>query len=92
MADRYALIENGTTTNVVLWDGDTDKWQPPENVEAVKLKDDDPVGPGCTYDGECFEQPVVEPTEPPRDWKAEIEGASTLDELKAILAEKEVSP
>lgn len=33
---KYALIENNVVTNIVLWDGDTSKWQPPHNAIVIK--------------------------------------------------------
>lgn len=27
---NYLIIENNTVTNIVLWDGDTNTWQPPQ--------------------------------------------------------------
>lgn len=32
---RYAIIQGGIVTNVVLWDGDTAKWQPPAGATCV---------------------------------------------------------
>ena len=29
---NYLIIENNTVTNSVLWDGDINTWQPPENT------------------------------------------------------------
>lgn len=48
--NRYALIKNGIVTNVVLWDGDEKRWQPPEDVDAVVV--DDGWGFGC---GDIYE-------------------------------------
>lgn len=53
---RYAIIENGTVTNVSLWDGTTE-WTPPEGTIAVACPDE--VGPGWTYDGTNFIAPPV---------------------------------
>jgi hypothetical protein len=40
---KYAIINNaeGYLENIVLWDGDTSKWQPPAGVTAVPLDDID---------------------------------------------------
>lgn len=32
---RYAIIEDGVVTNVILWDGQTD-WAPPEGAVVVQ--------------------------------------------------------
>jgi hypothetical protein len=43
MTEKYAILDqaNGHLVNVVLWDGDTAKWQPPAGTTAVKLADID---------------------------------------------------
>jgi hypothetical protein len=54
MVSRYAVIQGGAVTNIVLWDGDTATWQPPADATVVALTDDQPVGPGDSYDGTTF--------------------------------------
>jgi hypothetical protein len=43
MTEQYAILDqaNGHLVNVVLWDGDTAKWQPPAGTTAVRLADID---------------------------------------------------
>jgi len=43
MTEKYAIINQvaGHLTNVVLWDGDTATWQPPDGTSAVRLADID---------------------------------------------------
>jgi hypothetical protein len=43
MTEQYAILNqaNGHLVNVVLWDGDLSKWQPPTGTSAVKLADID---------------------------------------------------
>jgi hypothetical protein len=43
MTEQYAILDqaNGHLVNVVLWDGDTAKWQPPAGTSAVRLADID---------------------------------------------------
>jgi len=43
MTEQYAILDqaNGHLANVVLWDGDTAKWQPPAGTSAVRLADID---------------------------------------------------
>ncbi|MEE2979349.1 MAG: hypothetical protein VYB88_17945 [Pseudomonadota bacterium] len=60
MANTYAIVEKGTVTNIVLWDGETDTWQPPEGSQAVLIPDDVFVSIGCTYDGKKF-SPSAQP-------------------------------
>jgi len=53
---RYAVIENGTVTNVIVWDGETEL-----NLggELVNL-DGIIAGPGWSYNGTTF----IAPPEP----------------------------
>jgi len=40
---KYVIIDqNNKAVNIVVWDGDTSTWQPPENTTAVLLEDVDP--------------------------------------------------
>jgi hypothetical protein len=43
MTEQYAIRDqaNGHLVNIVLWDGDLSKWQPPAGTTAVKLADID---------------------------------------------------
>ena len=43
MTEKYAILDQaaGHLVNVVLWDGDTAKWQPPTGTTAVRLADVD---------------------------------------------------
>ena len=43
MTEQYAILAQpaGHLVNVVLWDGDTAKWQPPAGTSAVRLADID---------------------------------------------------
>jgi hypothetical protein len=43
MTEKYAILDQaaGHLINVVLWDGDTSKWQPPAGTSAVRLADID---------------------------------------------------
>lgn len=43
MTEKYAILDqaNGHLVSVVLWDGDTAKWQPPAGTSAVRLADID---------------------------------------------------
>ena len=31
----YLIVENNVVTNIVIWDGNTQEWQPPENSIAL---------------------------------------------------------
>lgn len=52
---RYAIIESGLVTNVVLWDGTTECDAIPAG--SILLDDDAPVGPGYTFEGTSFAAP-----------------------------------
>ena len=41
---RYAMVKNNVVYNVVLWDGDIEKWQPPN--DGTLMIANDWVGPG----------------------------------------------
>jgi hypothetical protein len=43
MTEKYAILAQpaGHLVNVVLWDGNTAKWQPPAGTSAVRLADID---------------------------------------------------
>jgi hypothetical protein len=43
MTEKYAILDQaaGHLVNVVLWDGDTAKWQPPAGTSAVRLAEID---------------------------------------------------
>jgi hypothetical protein len=43
MTEKYAILDqaNGHPVNVVLWDGDSAKWQPPTGTTAVRLTEID---------------------------------------------------
>ncbi|WP_430230446.1 hypothetical protein [Paraburkholderia tropica] len=53
---RFAVVENGTVSNVILWDGE-DAWTPPDGTQTVQLADTDIAGPGFSYDGSAFIAP-----------------------------------
>lgn len=60
----YVIVRDGIIENVVEWDGDTAKWQPPEGTEAFPAPAR--VSPGWAWvDGAPVEPPpppVVEPS------------------------------
>jgi hypothetical protein len=43
MKNRFAVIDSkhGWIVNIVVWDGDTTKWQPPSGTYAVPLDEVD---------------------------------------------------
>ena len=52
------MIRDGVVENVSLWDGDLNKWQPPEGIVCVPASDQ--CGVGWTWDGETFFPPVLQ--------------------------------
>jgi hypothetical protein len=54
--EKYAIIDNagGWLVNLVVWDGDTDKWQPPVGTTAIPVEDVDfstlPINPEILND------------------------------------------
>lgn len=55
MAERWAMIKDAVVINVCLWDGDTNTWRPPEDIEMQPAPDD--VGIGWGWDGSAFTPP-----------------------------------
>jgi len=58
---RYAMIKDGIVQNISLWDGDTTRWQPPEDMLVIPAPDH--IGMGWSYDGENWSEPVSAPPE-----------------------------
>jgi hypothetical protein len=59
----WAVIDNGTVVNTVVWDGESD-WSPPEGTELVSLADHPGVGIGWDYvDGTFVDNRPVEDNE-----------------------------
>ena len=58
---RYAMIRDGVIENISLWDGDTNRWQPPEDFLVIPAPDH--VGIGWRYDGQAWTAPVINNTE-----------------------------
>jgi len=59
MSDQtYAIIDDGIVVNIVVWDGNTETWQPPEGSTAVEITAEQVVGVGYTYSAGQFEAPV----------------------------------
>ena len=52
---RYALINDGTVENVILWDGSTD-YEPPAGTTLVEIGSNI-VHIGYLYDGTTFTNP-----------------------------------
>lgn len=63
--NRYALIKAGVVTNVIMWDGDTDRWQAPEDVELILVDEGWGIAPGDLYENGEFYRPL--PPEPEVD-------------------------
>ncbi len=56
--NKYALVDNGTVLNVILWDGEQ-RYETP--YELVPLPEESMVGPGWAFDGEEWVAPVIGP-------------------------------
>lgn len=93
MSSAYAMIESGTVTNVVLWDGpgvevepdahgaEVTAWQPPEGAEMFPVTEE--TGPayiGGTYVDGKFVAPPTPPAPPPT-------AAQVLAQRDGLLAE-----
>lgn len=54
---KLALVRDGIVENIII--PPEGEWEAPEGCTTVALDDDAPVGPGFTYDGETFAEPVI---------------------------------
>jgi hypothetical protein len=57
MVIRYAMIRDGVVENVSLWDGDLNRWQPPEGIVCIPAPDH--IGIGWSWDGSNWIEPVI---------------------------------
>lgn len=63
---RYAIVNSGLVTNIVMWDGEENCSAIP--ADAIRVSDSQFVGPGFTYDGVNFTPP---PEQIPRIWPSQ---------------------
>lgn len=56
---RYAIINDGVATNVILWQGDTQIQVDGQLVEAPEH-----IGPGWLFDGQEWTSPFPQPEAP----------------------------
>jgi hypothetical protein len=61
---KYAITEAGKVVNIVLWDGDTESWNPEEGQEAVALPNVSSVAIGHLYAAGVFTDPTPKPAAP----------------------------
>jgi hypothetical protein len=59
MTENYALVSNGVVVNTIVWDGNTQSWQPPSGQSAIVI----PATPfgisiGWSYNGSTFRPPA----------------------------------
>lgn len=52
------MIRDGIVQNISLWDGDTTRWQPPEDMLVIPAPDY--VGVGWGYADGMWTEPVTE--------------------------------
>ncbi|WP_420259431.1 tail fiber assembly protein [Kluyvera sp. M-M157-B] len=79
---NYAVVENGTVTNVVVWDGKSE-WKP---VAGDVIPATEGVGIGWSYSDGAFTAPVVPESVKSHDElvaDAEAEKSARLDEAKS---------
>lgn len=67
MEQTYAVLnDQNIVVNLIIWDGDTENWQPPEGCTAVPVGEGVYVSMGYTYDGAGgFIAPPAPPVPPP---------------------------
>jgi hypothetical protein len=54
---RWALVVGGVVENIIIWDGDTSRWQPPAGAQVVAVAAGQACSIGWTYDGSTFTEP-----------------------------------
>lgn len=58
MQSVYAIVRAGVVDNVVVWDGDTSSWPPPEGADAHRIDANASVNVGDLFDGVSFSAPT----------------------------------
>lgn len=72
---RYAVIEDGTVVNVILWDGIGDMF---DAQTLIELPDDSLVGPGWSHDGTDFVAPPAPEIPPVTEGQALAEKSARI--------------
>jgi hypothetical protein len=54
---RYAMLKAKVVVNICIWNGDNNTWTPPEDIEMIKLKDDQFPNQGDLYQDGMFKAP-----------------------------------
>jgi len=57
--ETYLLIENGVVINAIVWDGNTEEWEPPNGITAAPLPQGSSAWIGWSYDGQNFTAPAA---------------------------------
>lgn len=58
--ENYLMIQNNVVTNICLWDGSTEEWQPPINATMLLLGETPAMVWEAIYDGVVFVDWVLE--------------------------------
>lgn len=59
----YAIVKDGLVVNIVVWDGDSSAWQPPEDSTAIEVTDQTGGAyVGCAYTDGRFVAPIPKTT------------------------------
>lgn len=56
---NYALIEDGIVVNTIVWDGNTENWQPPAGQTAVVIP---PLPPGISIGWSYIDSTFLPPS------------------------------
>jgi hypothetical protein len=65
---NYLVVENNVVTNIVLWDGDTNTWQPPADATMLVQS----TTPAMTW------VQTLPPTTPPTSSLQQVMGAGNI--------------
>jgi hypothetical protein len=86
---RYAIVEDGVVTNIVEWDGNEEKWSPPDGADLFEASD--AVGPGWRLSSGELAPPAQESPPVPQvvsraQLKLALLAAGILDAVEGFVA------
>lgn len=54
---RWAIVVSGVVENVIIWDGDTNRWQPPMGASVVAIAPGQACSIGWIHANGTFSEP-----------------------------------
>lgn len=59
MGSCYAVVLNNIVDNVIVWDGNTEGWTPPQGSDVFLISEGEDIGIGYSYKDSKFTPPEV---------------------------------